>query len=715
MKKIELLSPAGDMERLKAAVSAGCDAVYLGLTSYSARAFAGNFNRDELKEAVSYCHIRGVKVYVTMNTVLTEMEMERAKDEVDFLYHNDVDALLIQDFGLFDYVRTCYPDFDIHCSTQMHIHNLAGVYYMQEEGAKRVVLARETPIEIVKKACKTGMEIEVFVYGALCISYSGQCLMSSSLKNRSANKGMCAQCCRLRYYKEDGSRFEDGDFILSPKDLNTIDTIPELIDAGISSLKIEGRMKRAEYVYLVTKTFREAIDAYYDGKKYIISKQRERDLLLMFNRGFTKGHLFHATTEERMRAHRPNHKGIEIGEVLSYRNHQVTVKLKDTLYQRDGLRILNEPIDTGLTAVKIEKNGKLVNMANAGDVVILPCKSEPHPKPGQILLKTSDVKLLERIQENIKMERKLPVKVTFKAYINQPFLLTVEDKDGKCVSVESDGICEKAMKSSLDRERIEKALNKTGDIPFLITSIEGVAEDIFLPVSILNETRRKAFEELMRIRAVQHVRLNEKPYSKEVPQKLGWKEKVLVLHGDFPLKDGCIEISEALLPVVNEKAADKKEHNQEVLSSISDFYGSLQHCIAGMTLNITNSYACAYFLKKDGIDGLILSSEINEEQIHFLKEAFERRYGVSLPAYQLVYGKRSLMYIKQGFTKDKNLKKMKDFNGNLFEIRYNNDVVSILEPEAHQTSNKECYGSVVILNGEKNSKEIVEKAYEEIY
>ena len=266
MKKTELLAPAGNMEALKAAVAGGCDAVYLGLSRFSARAFAGNFTHEELLEAVRYCHIRDVSVYVTINTMLYESEIEKVKEEIDFLYENDVDALLVQDFGLFHYLRECYPDFDVHCSTQMHIHNLAGVLKMQKEGASRVVMARETPLSLIREACRTGMEIEVFAYGAVCVSYSGQCLMSASIKNRSANRGVCAQCCRLRYYPDDTSSFSAGDYILSPKDLNVIDRLPELLSCGVSSLKIEGRMKRPAYVYLVTKTFREAIDAWYEGK-----------------------------------------------------------------------------------------------------------------------------------------------------------------------------------------------------------------------------------------------------------------------------------------------------------------------------------------------------------------------------------------------------------------------------------------------------------------
>ena len=397
MKKVELLAPAGNMEALKAAVNAGCDAVYLGLKSFSARAFAGNFSHEEFIEAIHYCHTRNVKIYCTINTMLYETEIENAKKEVDFLYEDDCDAILIQDLGLFHYVRTCYPDMPVHCSTQMHIHNLKGVEFMKNQGVERVVLARETPIEIIQQACQMGVEIEVFTYGAICISYSGQCMMSASVKNRSANRGMCAQCCRLKYTRVDGSHFKEGDYILSPKDLNVIDQLPSLLDAGVSSLKIEGRMKRSEYVYLVIKTFREAIDAYYANKTYHVSSERLKQLEEMFYRGFSNGHLFHDDVTHRMSQYRPNHQGIAIGKVLAYRNGRVQVKLSDDLYQNDGLRIINEPHDTGLSAIKIYKNDLLVNHAKVNDIVWITCPSDPAPKKGQILRKTTDTHLLNWI------------------------------------------------------------------------------------------------------------------------------------------------------------------------------------------------------------------------------------------------------------------------------------------------------------------------------
>jgi len=713
MKKIELLAPAGNMDCLKAAVSAGCDAIYLGLTSFSARAFAGNFTREEFQEAIRYCHIRGVKIYVTMNTMLYETEMENAKSDVQFLYENDADGLLIQDPGLFHYVRTCYPDFDVHCSTQMHIHNLSGVKYMKEEGASRVVLARETPIELIREACKLGVEIEVFVYGAICISYSGQCLMSSASKNRSANKGMCAQCCRLRYYDENGEALKEGEYLLSPKDLNVIDKVPELIEAGVSSLKIEGRMKRPEYVYLAVNTFRHAIDAYYEQKEYSVSKKREKDLKLMFNRGFSHGHLFHDDVIKRMSQRRPNHMGITIGKVLKSGKNDVTVELTDSLYQRDGLRILHEGEDIGLTAVKIEKNGKLVNEAGRGDTVILQCHGNIRPSKGDLLQKTSDVRLIEETDRLIEEGRDpIPVSVSYSANVNQPLILTASDNEGNTVSCESNIALDPAKKAPLTREKLESSLNRTGDTPYVITSFEGDIGNVFLPVSVINETRRQLFEALDNARALRHERMGMQEYSLVLKEDEKPSARILCIsdtkHNDTDVLD--IET----LPVINESLSEKQELNGVMLSSMGDMYSIRNHCYAGYTMNIANSYAIAYFLSKGGFDGLVFSSEISSDNIQRTLDAFSMRYGFAPVTYRLVYGKRVLMYIKDGFRNDHEMKIMKDYHGKKFQLSYNNGVTEIHEPDVFISENPYCYGSVVILENGEEGHEILEEAYEEI-
>lgn len=731
-KEIELLAPAGNMEALKAAVSAGCNAVYLGGTLFSARAFAGNFDHDEMIEAIRYCHIRGVSVYVTLNTLLFETEFENAIKEVQFLYDNDVDALLVQDLGLFHYLRQCFPDLAVHCSTQMHIHNPAGVRFAAAMGAERAVLARETPIEIIEECCKEDIDIEVFVYGALCISYSGQCLMSASLKNRSGNRGMCAQLCRLKYFADDmpEGKNKDGDYLLSPRDLNTLDRLPELLNAGVKSLKIEGRMKRPEYVYIVTRTFREAIDAWYEGREYHVSPERLKQMELMFHRGFTEGHIFHASVKERMNPYRPNHQGLEIGRVVDYKNGKVCVRLSDTLNQHDGLRILNTPTDTGLTAVRIEKNGRLVNSAEKGDTVWLDCRSKPSPRKGQPLHKTSDTVLIDEIDRMIEKNiRRTPIVIGYDAEPGQPLRLYAEDQEGHSVYAESEMICEEAKKAALTEERIEAALAKISDEPYIIAFGEKTVGNVFLPVSVINETRRQLLAAMNEARAHRHNRAGRKPYQwtvtaeeTEHPLLLSISEQT-----EDPVYDTEVSVSRntmdpdqkhyQLRSPVNEHDEGAEPLSWTVLSSVSDLMHPKENTIAGYTLNCCNSYALDYLISQAGVTGVILSTEVQNLQIGKMLEAFESRNGFVPCTYRLVYGRRVLMYIKEGIRIPEGTKKLRDIHENVFPLRYDGSLLEILEQEACTSDNPYCTGSCLIFTNETSGdrQAIKEEAYEELY
>lgn len=720
MKKIELLAPCGNMEALKAAVAAGCDAVYLGLTTFSARAFAGNFTHEEFIEAISYCHIRGVKIYVTMNTLLFETEVRNAIKEIEFLYDHDVDAVLVQDLGLFHLCRTMFSDLEVHASTQMHVHNVDGAKFLQKCGASRVVLARETPLSVVKEVTALGIEAEVFSYGAICISYSGQCLMSESVKHRSGNRGMCAQLCRLKYqdhYKE------DGEYLLSPKDLNVIDRIPELIEAGVSSLKIEGRMKRAEYVFLVVKTFREAIDAYYARKPYQVSEKRQRDLLLMFNRGFSLGHLFNASVSERMSHYRPNHQGITIGKVLDYKQGKVKVSLSDTLYQHDGLRILNEPVDTGLTAVKIYKNGLLVSSAKQGDIVELDCHSKPYPKKGQLLQKTTDSKLLEDIHKEMDEKiRRIPIQIEYSFIVNHPAKLIVNDFDGHVVTCESSFIVQKAQNSPLSDDRIIEQIKKVGDDPYFVKDIIGEANRIFMPIKVINELRRDALKELSNIRSKMHVRLGKKEYDFTLKERCMPEYRVIVdnlkSHQIYTINEKKEHSVINKLYPIQENSYQDRMISDTVISEVGAFNLSLNHCIAGMNLNIANSYACAFALSQVGIDAIILSSECNDNQIDLLLSNFKERYGFEVPLFKLVYGNRIVMYIKNGFSiHHKDIHELEDLHHNTFAIQEYQNITEILENEPICSSNTNCYGNYILLSSESDKMvdEIIEESYEEIF
>ena len=615
-----------------------------------------------------------------------------------------MDALLIQDFGLFHYVRTCFPDFEVHCSTQMHVHNMAGIEYMKTQGVKRVVLARETPIELVKKACKSGMEIEVFAYGAICISYSGQCQFSVVTKQRSANRGMCAQCCRMKYYKEDGSEFEEGEYILSPKDLNVIDQLPKLLEAGVSSLKIEGRMKRPEYVWLITKTFREAIDAYYRNETYRVTKKRQEELKLMFNRGFSEGHLFHDDVTKRMSQYRPNHQGVVIGEVVDFYKGKVKVKLSKPLYQHDGLRILSVPEDIGLTAVKIyDQKNLLVNSANPGQIVTLECK-EGRPKRGQKLHKTTDTRLLDEVQHHIEaFSRLVDITVSYEARIGKPLKLIVSDGEHTIIQ-ESLVNLELAKNAPLTREKIEAALAKTGASAYRIIELKGEIEHIFLPVSVINETRRLALEKLDNLRAIQHIRLGKQAYHYHTENVFDQNYKYII-QTKKPRVFDCesylnVVENDTVTPVIHESQEGQTTLINTVVSQVGDFNNKLVDCIGGMTLNVVNSYAIAYVLSIPGMKGVILSEEMNDLQIEKTLDAFKQRYGFQPPVYKFVYGKRTLMHIKDRFTNQQNLKFMSDLRGNRYEISYNANEVSILESSAFKTDNPFCMGNYLILDDE---------------
>ena len=269
MKKPELLAPVGNKECLIAAIEAGCDAIYLSGIMFGARKFANNFNNQELKEAIDYAHKYKVKVYVTVNTLIYEDEVEEFIKYVDFLHKSNVDALIMQDIGMMDLVRKTYPNLKIHASTQMHIHNLEGTKFMEDLGLERVVLARETSLLEIKKIKEnTNIQLEIFIHGALCMCYSGQCLMSSLIGGRSGNRGTCSQCCRLQYdLISDNKKVNKNKYLLSTKDLNSIDNLYKLLELNIDSLKIEGRMKSPEYVYQVVKIYRMIIDNYYLNKK----------------------------------------------------------------------------------------------------------------------------------------------------------------------------------------------------------------------------------------------------------------------------------------------------------------------------------------------------------------------------------------------------------------------------------------------------------------
>ena len=497
MKKPELLAPAGNMECLKAAILAGCDAVYLGGNMFGARSFANNFDYDELKEAVIYAHTYGVKVYVTTNTLIYENEVERFTEYVGYLNSIHVDAIIMQDIGMMDKMRKEFPDMEIHASTQMHIHNEEGVKLVKELGLTRAVLARETDYQTIKKIKDNiDIELEIFVHGALCISYSGQCLMSSLIGNRSGNRGTCAGNCRHKYdvLNDKLKKVNIDKYNLSTKDLNSLENLEKLIKTGADSFKIEGRMKSKSYVYLVVKLYRLAIDSYFEKGKVEICQNDLDDLKITFNRLFTKGFLFNADNNDIINPYRPNHLGIEIGNVIDYKNNFVTIKLSRDLSINDGIRIIRKD-DIGFIVTSLFKNKKRISEAKKGDIVSIPVKEKI--EKNSVVVKTVDYKTNQKI-ENILSTKKRTVKIKGELKIRENEYITLKITDGiNNIKVISNIMAEKPLKMPTDVNRIYEQICKTGETVYVFDELKiDIKNDIFIPIKEINELRRKALDKL---------------------------------------------------------------------------------------------------------------------------------------------------------------------------------------------------------------------------
>ena len=372
---IELLAPAGSWEALEAAVNAGADAVYMGGKAFGARAYASNFDKEEMTKAVYFAHMHRVRLYITVNTLVDDSELAELADYLLFLNNVGVDGIIVQDLGIIRLARQIVPELPLHASTQMTITNSSGVDFAVAAGMERSVLARELSLKEIEAACSRGTEIETFIHGALCVCYSGQCLMSSLIGGRSGNRGRCAQPCRLPY-KLLNAKGEDmlegkdaGQYLLSPKDMNTLAILPQLIEAGVVSYKIEGLMKRPEYVAVVVDAYRRAIDSYKAGN-YHVPAEDLANIEQIFNRDFTTAYLTHRPGKEMMSDRRPNNRGVLVGRVtkLDKQHNKATVKLEKELHLGDGLEFwVSVGGRVGTTVTEMLKGGASVEGAHPGE------------------------------------------------------------------------------------------------------------------------------------------------------------------------------------------------------------------------------------------------------------------------------------------------------------------------------------------------------------
>lgn len=414
----ELLAPAGSLEALKAAIANGCDAIYLGTEKFGARAYSANFDYDTLKEAIRYAHLRSVKIYVTMNTIVFENELSDMREQLETLYNLGIDGVIVQDLAVLREIANLYPDMEIHCSTQMGIDDTEGASLMKKLGASRVVLAREVPIEKAKEIRReTGVQIELFAHGALCVSYSGNCLMSGLIGYRSGNRGRCVGSCRKQYELIDTTTGENlgKSYLLSMKDLNTIDHILEF--EGIDSLKIEGRMKEPAYVA-------NAVFAYRKGLDGEISTDDIKNLEKTFNRTFTKGYLFHEDRKDVTNIERPNNYGFEIGKISQVLKDSYEIKLNATLNQNDIIRINHNGEDVNLRVVRLyDKNGILINQAD--DTAHIKIKEKL--SIGDAVYITKDYNFYKKLEDKLDGEyRRFPLNFKVKAFIGSPLIVYAE-------------------------------------------------------------------------------------------------------------------------------------------------------------------------------------------------------------------------------------------------------------------------------------------------
>ena len=497
MKEVELLAPVGSFESLKAAVQNGANAVYLGGKDFSARASANNFDRNELIEAVKYAHTRGVRVFVTTNTLIKQNELEDFIEYVKFLYDIDIDALILQDIGAAMTIKKLLPDFELHASTQMVAHSLEDVKYLEKVGFDRVVLARELNVDEIKNICNnTNVDIEVFVHGALCVCYSGQCLMSSMIGNRSGNRGRCAQPCRQKYTMVNIYTGEEvasnGDYLLSTRDLNAIEEINKIIEAGVHSLKIEGRMKKPEYVATVIGSYRSTIDDYLRTKKVNVSHDIMADLYTIFNRKFTKGLLLGEVGKDVMNSQVPNNQGLYIGRVVNYNKKakRLKIALEENLKKGDGINL------GGGVIGRIIKDGNITDIGYRGETIEIDFIGEA--RKNQMIFKTSDTKLMDTVQSTFKQDKELAksfidAQVIIKLGKNP--IIKLKDLLGNEATIEGDFIVEKALKVPMSKEKIETQMRKLGNTPYELRYIEiDLEEGVSLPISVLNNMRRECTE-----------------------------------------------------------------------------------------------------------------------------------------------------------------------------------------------------------------------------
>ena len=639
LKKVELLAPAGSFEALKVAIASGADAVYISGKSFGARAFAPNFTNEEIEKAVLYAHAFNKKVFITINTLVFDEEFTELSNYVDFLYNAKVDAIIVQDLGVLHLIKTKYPDFIVHASTQMSIYNKQGIENLRKLGVSRAILARETDIETVKELSKLGMEIEIFVHGALCYSYSGNCLMSFIHGGRSGNRGACAQPCRKKYSLfENNKLVVDKKSILSMKDLQTVNNIDKIIESGVTSLKVEGRMKSLEYVNNVISLYRKKIDEYYSNNFNEITKEEQKKIKVTFNREFTKGYLFKDNNIKITNFNSVNHLGIPLGKIIAINGNRISIKLTEDLNYGDGIRFkgLNE---SGTFVNEIYLNGKLVKNAKVNDVITIitnaPCKN------GDFVFKTVDILLQNKALEIAKkfpLKRDINLDLVIK--FNEPMILKIYDDEVEVT--EYSNTLSEVVKNPLDEERIKSQISKFNDTIFKVNNINvEYDQKAFFTIKELNDLRRSAtlkFENKLVNNLERKELLIEYSNINEINKKLEIEAVVFKKrHFELCKKQGIDNV------YFKESYSDRfstELNDSGMIHNIGQFKEK-ENFVPSIYMNIVNSHALK-LLEKMKIKKAYLSTEVDLNIIEKMKFT-------NIEVGYFVYGREDIMVSNQCF------------------------------------------------------------------
>ncbi|MBM4039739.1 MAG: U32 family peptidase [Planctomycetes bacterium] len=506
-RRPELLAPAGGWAALRAAAANGADAVYFGLQDFNARLRAANFTDEELPDTVGYLHDHNVKGYVTLNTLVFADELALAAERLKAIAEAGADAVIVQDLGLVPLIRRLAPSLPIHASTQMSLAEAGGIELVRGLGVRRVILARELPLADIRRiAGATEAELEVFVHGALCISFSGQCCASLALGGRSGNRGLCAQPCRLPYrVLADAQPLDTGEcrYPLSPNDLATYDRLADLVAAGVTGFKIEGRLKDAHYVAAAVRVYRAALDAAAACQPFHITPEQEEELAQGFSRGFTRGYLDGVRHGELVVGRSPKGRGMRVGEAVGRTPRGIAVALAQQARVRPGDGVVfdagPEETEQGGRLMAIEPGagqpGRVVLVFRRGDVRLKAIRS------GTLVWKTDDPDVRARLEQTYARDtvaRPAPLDFRVSAALAKPLHITAYDDAGRTATAASSLPMERAERHPLTLEVLREQLGRLGGTPFVLRTVEAEPLDpVMAPKSVLNDLRRQAVERLL--------------------------------------------------------------------------------------------------------------------------------------------------------------------------------------------------------------------------